>query len=179
MKLFRRSPQARCPKWTLLLACALSLVCAGPDLRADERPQTSKAVRVPAQGADAVAAEAGAPPSVQPSTAVKPVRASVAPGLPADAAKTSLRALSLSEGEATLEIDGVREVVRPGSRLGTDTVKTVTPGRIVLEREARAGGGVAALVIVTFDASGQGRSIVFWASDPAAAAPASAEVKQP
>ena len=75
---------------------------------------------------------------------------------------SSLRAVSVAEGEATLEIDGAREVVRPGSRVGGDTVKSVEPGRIVLERPAKPGEpGGPALVIVTFDEAGRAKTRVF------------------
>jgi hypothetical protein len=84
--------------------------------------------------------------------------------------------VSMAEGEATLEIDGAREVVRPGTKLGDDTVKSIAPERIVLERPAKP-GQPGALVILTFDDAGRTRTRVFWMADPASAA--SAEVKRP
>ena len=70
-------------------------------------------------------------------------------------------------------------VVRPGSRIGNHVVKSVVSGRIVLARSPAeptaadaTGWGEAPLVIVTFDAAGQGKPRVFWASDPDAPAPA-------
>ena len=122
---------------------------------------------------------AGAPPPVPPSLQSGPVAATLGP-LPsaprADALGQSLRALATAEGEATVEIDGVRETVRPGSRLGRDTVKSVSPGRLVLERPAAA-KEPAALVIVTFDEAGRAKTRVFWTSDPTL--PVAPEVKQP
>ena len=86
--------------------------------------------------------------------------------------------MSVAQGEATLEIDGQREVVRPGSQIGGDTVKSVEPGRLVLERPAKPGlPGGPALVIVTFDEAGRAKTRVFWTADPEAPRPA--EVKQP
>jgi hypothetical protein len=146
---------------------------------ADERPRTSSAVQVPAQGGGGVEPVPGAPPSVAPSLESRPVPATLgpAPRLSADAARSSLRAVSTADGEATLEIDGVPETVRPGSRLGRDTVKSVSPGRIVLDRSATA-KEPAALVIVTFDEkTGRAKTRVFWATDPTT--PVAPEVKRP
>ncbi len=146
---------------------------------AEERPKASSAVQVPAQGGSGVEPVPGAPPPVAPSLESRPVPATLGavPRLSrADAAHASLRALSTAEGEATLDIDGVRETVRPGSRLGRDTVKSVSPGRLVLARPATS-GEPSALVIITFDEAGRAKTRVFWATDPTA--PAAPEVKKP
>jgi hypothetical protein len=148
---------------------------------ADERPKKSSAVQVPVQGGGGVEPVPGAPPPVPPSLESKAVAATVAPGprlSGTDAASASLRAISMAEGEATLEVEGVREVVRPGSRLGRDTVKSVGPGRLVMERAAAPGEkGGPSLVIVTFDGAGRSKTQVFWTKDPTA--PAAPEVKRP
>ena len=145
----------------------------------DEHPRTSSAVKAPAQGGGGVEPVPGAPPAIEPSLQGQPARATLAPGprqRQADAARASVRAVSMGEGEATLEIDGAREVVRPGTKLGDDTVKSVAPERIVLERPAKP-GQPGALVILTFDDAGRARTRVFWMADPASAV--SAEVKRP
>lgn len=163
------------------LACAIVIALGGGGALADERPKTSSAVQAPAQGGGGVEPEPGAPPPIEPSIERKPARATLATGprpAPADAAPLALRALSVAEGEATIEIDGAREVVRPGSLVGGDTVKSVAPGRIVLERPARPGRpGGKALVIVTFDAEGRAKRRVFDIDDPETLRPA--EVKRP
>ncbi len=146
----------------------------------DERPRTSSQVQAPAQGGGGTEPVPGAPPPVEPSLEKKPARGTLATGGPPapKAGPPSLRRVAVAEGEATLEVDGVREVVRPGERLGGDTVKSVSAERIVLERPAKAGeAGGPALVIVTFDEAGRGRERVFWATDPAAPRPA--EAKRP
>ena len=163
----------------LALVVGLAPVWQAGDALADERPRTSSAVQVPAQGGGGVEPVPGAPPPVLPSLESRPVPATlgtVPATSRASTTRASLRALSTAEGEASLEIDGVRETVRPGSRLGRDTVKSVSPGRLVLERPA-AGKEPASLVIVTFDAAGRAKEQVFWTSDPTA--PAAPEVKQP
>jgi hypothetical protein len=151
----------------------------GVALADDERPKASSTVQVPAQGGGGIEPVPGAPPPVPPSLETRSVAATLAPAprpSPDDAARESLRALSTAPGEATLEIDGVRQTVRPGSRLGRDTVKSVSPGRLVLERPAAA-AEPAALVIVTFDEAGRAKTRVFWVADPTL--PVAPEVKQP
>jgi hypothetical protein len=154
---------------------------ASPAARGEQRPQASSVVKVQVQGGGGPSVEpvAGAPPPVEASLDMRPAIANDGPLPPVSgggAALSSLRALATADGEASLEVGGVRETVRPGSRLGGDTVKAVSPGRVVLERPATA-RLPAALVIVTFDAAGRGKERVFWSSDPALhAAP---EVKQP
>ena len=147
---------------------------------AEERPKASSVVKVQVQGGEGgVEPVAGAPPPVPPSVPSGPVAATLGP-LPSvprtDALGRSLRALATADGEATVEIDGVRDTVRPGSRLGRDTVKSVSPGRLVLQRAAAA-KEPAALVIVTFDEAGRATTRFFWTSDPTL--PVAPEVKQP
>jgi len=147
---------------------------------AEERPKASSVVKVQVQGGEGgVEPVAGAPPPVPPSVPSGPVAATFGP-LPSvprtDTLGQSLRALATADGEATIEMDGVRETVRPGSRLGRDTVKSVSSGRIVLERSAAA-KEPAALVIVTFDEAGRAKTHVFWTTDPTL--PVAPEVRQP
>jgi hypothetical protein len=135
-------------------------------VHAQERAKTSKVVKVQVQGGGGVQPEAGAPPAVEPSISGQPAAASVAPtgaGLPVPAAAGTIRAVETGDGEATLEVDGRREVIRPGSRLRGDRVRSITPGRIVLERPGPTGSDrAAALVVLTFDQAGRGTSRVFW-----------------
>jgi hypothetical protein len=159
----------------LAALCPLALGSAAPG---DDRPRASSTVKVKVQGAGGgVEPVAGAPPAVEPSLTSKPARAAVAPAGPRPLAATPapLRAVTLSDGEATLEIEGRQEVVRPGSVLRGDTVRSVTPEHIVLERPAPAGdAGGPGLVIMTFDEKGQSSTRVIWTRDPAR----DAEVKQ-
>jgi hypothetical protein len=163
---------------TVVLA---ALVATGPGGRAlaEERPRASSTVKVLVQGGSGVEPVPGAPPPVEVSLESRPAAATLGPAPPSPtsgAGGSSLRAVSTAEGEATLEIDGVSEVVRPGSRLGRDTVKAVGPGRVVLERPA-APGEPGSLVIVTFDGTGRAKTRTFWTTDPTA--PTSPEVKGP
>jgi hypothetical protein len=68
-------------------------------------------------------------------------------------------------------LGGGERVVTPGTVIGTDTVKSITPGRMVLKRSAPDAQGGEALVIVTFDEQGRTRVQVFAAKDPTAKAP--------
>lgn len=165
---------------TVVGALLLAQVWGGGPALGDERPRASSQVQAPAQGGGGTEPVPGAPPPVEPSLERRPARGTLATGeSPAPKnAQPSLRRVSVGEGEATLEVDGALEVVRPGARLGADTVKSVSAERIVLERPAKPGDpGGPALVIVTFDEAGRGRERVFWAADPAAPRPA--EAKRP
>ncbi len=147
------------------------------DASAQERPKKSSVVKVQAQGGGGVQPVDGAPPAVAPPLETRAAAGTL--GLPpsaaeAGAALSSVRVLSTAEGEASLEVDGVRETVRAGSRLGRDTVKAVGPGRLVLERPATV-KQPSALVIVTFDEAGRAKERVFWTSDPTVRA----QVSQP
>jgi hypothetical protein len=152
----------------LAVAACLAPAPRGSAARADERPKTSSAKQVPVQGGGGVEPAPGAPPAITPSLESRPVAArlgSAAAPSRAATARSSLRALSMKDGEATVERDGIRETVRPGSRLGGDIVKSVSAGRLVLDRPP-AGKKPAALVIVTFADGGRARERVFWTADP-------------
>jgi hypothetical protein len=168
------------PKGVLAAALVALVSALAAGVFAEERPKASSVVKVQVQGGEGgVEPVAGAPPPVPPSLPSGPVAATFGP-LPSvprtDTLGQSLRALATADGEATVERDGVRETLRPGSRLGRDTVKSVSSGRIVLERAAAA-KEPAALVIVTFDEAGRATTRVFWTSDPTL--PVAPEVKQP
>jgi hypothetical protein len=86
--------------------------------------------------------------------------------------------VSFTEDEATVDLEGRREVLRSGSRLGDDVVKSVSPGRLVLLRpEVVDGETRETIVLVTFDAAGEATTRVFWTHDPTATA--APEVKTP
>ena len=171
-----------------LVSLALASAVAGPPLSASpggqQRSEASSSKTVPVQGSagSALKPVAGAPEPPASSTAA--VEVSARPGrpagvaAPADPLASRLLALSTGEGVATVEWDGIEQVVRPGARLGGDTVKSVGPGRMVLERAPDAAQpAAAALVIVTFDAAGRARPRLVWSSDPTA--PGAPEVKRP
>ncbi len=82
-----------------------------------------------------------------------------------------VRALATAEGEARLIVDGVEQVVRPGSAMGNAVVKSVAPGRLVLARPDPDGKTGETLVIVTFDAKGEGRTRTLWSRDPRSSLP--------
>lgn len=110
-------------------------------------------------------------------------RARVKEGPPAPARTTrsyagslnGVRALEIGDGRARLVLAGGERVVVPGTVIGTDTVKSITPGRIVLRRSAPEAEGGDAFVVVTFDAQGRTTVHVVAAKDPTAHVPA--EVK--
>jgi len=82
------------------------------------------------------------------------------------------RALSLKEGQGKLVINGVSQSVKPGQAVDAYVVKTVSPGRIVLEGavapSASGGARGSVLAIVTFDARGAARVQMVFDADPTA-----------
>jgi hypothetical protein len=141
----------------------------------------SGVVEAVAQGSTGgLAPEPGAPPplevSLEPKTALGSVDRPTTPRRRSDT-KPALRAISFGEGEATVDVGGRTEVLRPGSRLGADVVKSVSPGRLVLLRPEEVDGERhEALVLVTFDATGTAKTQVFWTHDHSA--PQAPEVVQ-
>jgi hypothetical protein len=164
----------------------VSATFAAEEPAPEGRRQVSSTVRATAQGGRAdTEAVSGAPPLPEVSLETRAARGRTdAPASPAGGlrvatrgAAASLRLLSVAEGEATVQVDGRPEHVRPGSRLGDGTVKAVGPGRLVYVRPAAPGEpGDEALVVVTFDQEGRAHPRVFWTRDPEAPP---TEVKRP
>ena len=106
---------------------------------------------------------AAAPASTSKTPAPAAATANVAPRT----LLASMRAVSLAEGEARVSVAQGERVLRPGDRLGADTVRSVSDGVIVLDRPAAPGKpGGAATVVVRFDANGQARVRVLYEHDP-------------
>jgi hypothetical protein len=82
-----------------------------------------------------------------------------------------VQALHIRDGEARLILGGGERVVTPGTVIGTDTVKSITPGRMVLRRVAPESEGGEGIVIVSFDAQGKTQVHVFATKDPTAKVP--------
>ena len=97
-------------------------------------------------------------------------RAAKEPASPASALP-QLRARFTGDGQAALVVDGLEQTVQAGSWIGAMQVKSVAPGRMVLQKPAAPGPpGGEALVIVTFDATGKSRAVTLYTKDPRAAA---------
>jgi hypothetical protein len=90
-----------------------------------------------------------------------------------DSAGTSalkgVQAREIKSGQARLALASGLRTVRPGDLIGTDVVRSIEPGRILLTRSSPNGG--EATVVVSFDDAGRGRVRVLFASDPTAVAP--------
>jgi hypothetical protein len=89
-----------------------------------------------------------------------------------DSAGTSalkgVQAREIKSGQARLLLASGLRTVRAGDVIGTDVVRSIEPGRILL---ARTGAdGQEATVVVSFDDAGRGRVRVLFASDPTAVA---------
>jgi hypothetical protein len=146
-----------------------------------ERPKTATSVSTRVEGGGGLEAVRGAPPPLVPPSGPTQIEARIHPpaGIPRpEAGLVALKAVSMAEGEAMLEVEGERQTVRAGARLLQTIVKSVAPGRLVLERPrsgARATG--QELVVVTFDEAGRAQTRVLWTVDPTA--PAAPEVSRP
>jgi hypothetical protein len=148
-----------------------------------------------AVAARSLAADPPAPPGDRTGTAEKVWRGD--PGqphdrtpkrvaVPAPAAKAvatdelrqlgDVRALELREGEALLRVDGVELTIRPGMRLKTDLVKSISPKRMVLLRpegvDAKKG---ETLIVVDVLGAGRSRVRMYTARDWTARPPRSEE----
>jgi hypothetical protein len=114
---------------------------------------------------------------VAPSGPAGPVRAGFRPTSGAASTRTyegslkGVRAIQIGDGEARLVLGGGELVVTPGTVIGTDTVKSISPGRIVLRRVASDDEGGEGIVIVSFDSQGRTRVQVFAPKDPTARFP--------
>jgi hypothetical protein len=113
------------------------------------------------------------PPLQPPDTSRKLVSgaAQPEPGAPPVASAASalggLRLLKMSPGEALLLMAGAEQALRVGDQVGSDVVRAVGDGVIVLERPAVPGQpGGEATVVVRFDASGRPTVRVYHVEDP-------------
>jgi hypothetical protein len=88
-----------------------------------------------------------------------------------DGGLEGVRALHIGDGEARLVLEGGERTVAPGTVIGTDTIRSITPGRIVLQRAATDEQGGPGIVIVDFDDQGRTRVRVFATKDPTAKVP--------
>ena len=160
----------------------LSLVVASSLGAADEKKGQPSVAKPPAGSAAAGAGGGGTAPvrlSPEPDRSVPaPVllndrvpKATKGAARPPSSTLPELRARWTREGQAALVVDGMEQAVRAGSWIGAMEVKSLAPGRMVLKKPAAPGEpGGEALVIVTFDASGQGRAVTLYTKDPRPAA---------
>ena len=143
--------------------------CALPVLHAAEPAQTSGTSQaapvvmraVPARSTDAA-----------PKPTLVSRRAPIATTVDDVRVLGDIKVLGLANGEARLRVDGVEQILKPGMLLKTDTVKSITPQRMVLLRpdgvDAQKG---ETLIIVNLLAGGRTRVRSFAARDWAARSP--------
>ena len=114
---------------------------------------------------------------VAPSAPKGPVRVGYRPVAASTSTRTyegglkGVRAIQIGDGEARLVLGGADRVVTPGTVIGTDTIKSISPGRIVLRRSASDEEGGEGIVMVSFDAQGRTLVQVFATKDPTARLP--------
>jgi hypothetical protein len=160
----------------LAFPLALAPVCSAQDAgRETERPAANETVIARPPDAKAGPAPRLAIPSAPPPEAAPWLASAPARGRSRDrdsageAAFQGLVAREVKAGQARVAWNGGDRIVRPGDVLGTDRVRSIEPGRIVLERGSSAGSGD--LVVLRLDALGHARVRVYSVADPAVPAP--------
>jgi len=155
-----------------LAALLVVLVAASPRADAQESdPRKAGVVTRPGEtsnGAGVVMAVPSPPPlDNAPRQATAPGRG---PSRGRDSAQTSalkgVQAREIKSGQARLVLASGLRTVRPGDLIGTDVVRSIEPGRILLARTSP--DGQEATVVVSFDDAGRGRVRVLFGSDPTA-----------
>jgi len=150
----------------LRIVAVLMLVAVG--VRAEEPPESTSG---PASGSrDGTQTQWARPEPIPPSAPSVPAKARLDPA-PVSRSHSgpylTLRALSTKEGEAHLQTAEGPRALRPGDHLGTDVVKAVGEGLLVLFRPATPGRpGSDATVVIRFDAAGQPSVRTYHTEDP-------------
>ncbi len=117
------------------------------------------------------------PPPVRQSPSTRltvPVRiATPSGGAPREATVLAgARVLRVDDARASVVIQGVERVIKVGDVIGTDIVKSISTGRIVLRRPASAGGpGGESLVILQFDPTGRTQVLLVASRDTTSNSP--------
>jgi hypothetical protein len=153
---------ASCCGALVLAALPASALAQPPSPSASPSPQPGQVVMQ--QGVTPVAPVGPVTAGFKRTPATEPTRTY-------EGALKGVRALQIGDGEARLVLGGGERVVTPGTVIGTDTVKSITPGRIVLQRAAPDEEGGPGIVIVHFDPQGRTRVLVFATKDPTARVP--------
>jgi hypothetical protein len=150
--------------------------CLAPCVAAQERHEEHQVQPPPGVpgAAEGAPSEMSAPPAPPPGPTEADVRGQFYPpaGAGRDPARVAQsRLVALENGTARLQFPDGEALVRVGSVIGGDVVKSVRGRQILLERRPAAGAsGGEGLVVVTFGADGRARVRVFWTKDPSAAA---------
>jgi hypothetical protein len=157
-----------------IAALLVVVVAASPRVEAQESdPRKAGVVTRPGgnpSGAAVIMAVPSPPPlDNAPRPATAPARG---PARNRDSAATSaltgVQAREIRSGLARLVLASGPRTVHPGDVIGTDVVRSIEPGRILLARTGP--DGQEATVVVSFDDAGRGRVRVLFGSDPTAVA---------
>ena len=135
-------------------AVAVQWVVCAPVAGQEPAPSPS-----PGQQPELIAPVPPPPPDRNPRRVVVPGRPSERRDSAGAGRLKTWRALSLSEGEGRLLVDGAAREVKAGDALGAYVVKAVGPGRVVLE-------DASGLAIITFDRGGAARVRLVLTADP-------------
>lgn len=87
-------------------------------------------------------------------------------------ALAGVRAVRIDDNEAVLIVQNTQRIVKVGDRIGTDLVKSISAGRVVLLRPPAPGQkGGESLLFVQFDPQGRTQVMVFTTQDTTAKPP--------
>src|SRR5438477_1154915 len=155
-------------RMTVVLCAAV--VTLGGRLFAQEARTREKTAATPPAAAGAAVVAVPSPPAVDlsPHAVTVPGRGASRDRDAAEAgALKGVQSRQIRSGEARLLLGGSERTVHPGDLVGTDVVKSIEPGRVLLTR-ALAGRDEES-VVVTFDAAGRGRVRIYSTKDHSAA----------
>ena len=152
----------------------LALAALAASARAQQAQTRDKAVPSPGAsepGADViVAAPSPVPPDLSPHVVLVPGKAASRDRDSMDAGPLKgVQARAVKSGEARLALSDGERTVHPGDHIGSDVVKSIELGRIVLTRTLA--GGDEAVVVVSFDSAGRGRVRLYSGKDHSAVLP--------
>ncbi len=153
------------------VSCAAAVILGGR-LLAQEAGTKEKTAATPTAAAGAAVVAVPSPPAVDlsPHAVTVPGRGASRDRDSAEAgALKGVQSRQIRSGEARLLVGGAERVVHPGDLIGTDVVKSIEPGRVLLTRAL--GDGDEVTVVVSFDAAGRGRVRIYSAKDHSAALP--------
>jgi len=154
-----------------VLLCAAAVTLGGR-LLAQEAQTRDKTAATPSAAAGSAVVAVPSPPPVDLSPHAVRVPG---PGGSRDrdsagaGALKGVQARQTRTGEARLLLGGAERTVHRGDLIGTDVVKSIEPGRVLLTRALADGD--EATVVVSFDAAGRGRVRIYSAKDHSAALP--------
>lgn len=150
---------------TCWVGILLVQAAVGSARTSDDKDRAAATPPSPESGLSSLSSLPSTPPDRTPRKAAAPAPEPASGAVVRDVL-AGVRALSMKEGEARLRLASGERTVRPGDAIGSDVVRSVDPGQIVLERGAKRADAGAATVVLKFDEQGRGQVRVYFLKDP-------------